>query len=203
MKTFIQGWDLKISMLEWGIIFVTCSRIFKYSHRRHIYIYDLWFYIRTQVESVWEEGPEEKSLEPKRKEVRGKCRYLYNNKLRNTYSSPNIFCEIKLRLKKWVGHAVRMGEIWNFSQKNLKGKPLGRPRCRWEDNIKTDLRETGCEDVNWIKWLRIKWSAFVVTEMKFRISLKAKNFDSLTDCNLLKKDPAPWSYTALRRMQLI
>ena len=37
----------------------------------------------------------------------------------------------------------------------LVGKPegkrlLGRPRCRWEDNIKLDLQEVGCEDVDWI-----------------------------------------------------
>jgi hypothetical protein len=33
-------------------------------------------------------------------------------------------------------------------------RTLGRPGCRWEDNIKIDLKEIGCEDVNWIIWLR-------------------------------------------------
>jgi hypothetical protein len=42
-------------------------------------------------------------------------------------------------------------------------RPLGRPRCRWEDNIKLDLRELGIDGVNWI-WLaqdRVHWWAFV------------------------------------------
>jgi hypothetical protein len=45
-----------------------------------------------------------------------------------------------------------------------KGKrPLGRPRHRWEDNIKMDLRETGISGANWI-WLAqdmVQWQAFV------------------------------------------
>jgi hypothetical protein len=49
-----------------------------------------------------------------------------------------------------------------------KGKrPLGRPRCRWEDNIKMDLRETGIDGVNWIRLPqdRAQWQAFVNTVM--------------------------------------
>jgi 3-oxoacyl-ACP reductase-like protein len=37
-------------------------------------------------------------------------------------------------------------------------RPLGRPRLRWEDNIKMDLQEVGCEDMDWIYlawWLRV------------------------------------------------
>jgi hypothetical protein len=42
----------------------------------------------------------------------------------------------------------------------LAGKPEGktthgRPRCRWEDNIKMDLQEVGCGSMDWIEWLRI------------------------------------------------
>jgi hypothetical protein len=46
-------------------------------------------------------------------------------------------------------------------------RPLGRPRFRWEDNIKMDLRETGIDGVNWF-WLakyRVRWWAFVSTVM--------------------------------------
>jgi hypothetical protein len=42
-------------------------------------------------------------------------------------------------------------------------RPVGRPRHRWEDNIKLDLRETGINVINWI-WLaqdRVQWQAFV------------------------------------------
>jgi len=39
---------------------------------------------------------------------------------------------------------------------NPQGKrPLGRPRRRWEDNIKLDLQEVGCGSMDWIHWLRI------------------------------------------------
>jgi hypothetical protein len=53
-----------------------------------------------------------------------------------------------------------------------KGKrPLGRPRRRWEDNIKMHLTETGIDGVNWI-WLaqdRVQWRAFVGTLMNHRV----------------------------------
>jgi hypothetical protein len=50
-------------------------------------------------------------------------------------------------------------------------KPLGRPRCRWEDNIKMDLRETGIDGANWIHLAqdRVQWRAFVNTVMNLRI----------------------------------
>jgi len=49
-----------------------------------------------------------------------------------------------------------------------KGKrPLGRPKCMWEDNIKMDLREKGINGVNWtqLDWDRVQWRAFVNTVM--------------------------------------
>jgi hypothetical protein len=49
-------------------------------------------------------------------------------------------------------------------------RPLGRPRHRWEDNIKMDLREIGFGDVDWIQWTqdRDKWSALMNTVMNLR-----------------------------------
>jgi hypothetical protein len=46
-------------------------------------------------------------------------------------------------------------------------RPLGRPRRRWEDNIKIDLRETGIDGVYWIRLAqdRVRWRAFVNTVM--------------------------------------
>jgi hypothetical protein len=60
---------------------------------------------------------------------------------------------IKSRRMRWAGHVARMGE--RSAYRVLVGKaegrrPLGRPRHRWEDNIKTDLRELGCGCVDWI-----------------------------------------------------
>jgi hypothetical protein len=50
-------------------------------------------------------------------------------------------------------------------------RPLGRPRCRWEDNIKMDLREIGFGDVDWIDLDqdRDKWRALVNTLMNLRV----------------------------------
>jgi hypothetical protein len=50
-------------------------------------------------------------------------------------------------------------------------RPLGRPRRRWEDNIKIDLREIGFGDVDWIHLAqhRDRWRAFVNTIMNFRV----------------------------------
>jgi hypothetical protein len=50
-------------------------------------------------------------------------------------------------------------------------RPLGRPTCRWEDNIKMDLRETGINGANWIRLAqnRVRWWAFVNMVMKLRV----------------------------------
>jgi hypothetical protein len=57
-------------------------------------------------------------------------------------------------------------------------EPLGRPRRRWEDNIKMDLREIGIDGVNWIELTqdRVQWRAFVNTVMNLRVPLKKQVF---------------------------
>jgi hypothetical protein len=85
---------------------------------------------------------------PKRNEVTGEWRKLHNEELHDVYSSPNIVQVIKSRRMRWVGHVARMGEERGL-YRVLVGKPegerpLGRPRHRWEDNIKMDLQEVGC-----------------------------------------------------------
>jgi hypothetical protein len=80
---------------------------------------------------------------PKRDEVIGGWGKLHE-KLHNLYSSRSIIRMIKLRCIRWAGHVARMGEKRN-AYRILVGKPeekrpLGRPRRRWADNIKTDLR---------------------------------------------------------------
>jgi len=49
--------------------------------------------------------------------------------------------------------------------------PLGRPRCRWEDNIKMDLQEVGCGGMDWIELAqdRDRWQAFVNAVMNLRV----------------------------------
>ena len=50
-------------------------------------------------------------------------------------------------------------------------RPLGRPRCIWEDNIKTDLQEVGCWDMDWIKMAqdRDRWRLLVNAVMNLRV----------------------------------
>jgi hypothetical protein len=84
---------------------------------------------------------------PKRDEVTGEWRRLHNKELYALYSSPNIIQMIKSRRLRWAGHVARMGER-RGAYRALVGKPEGRislerPRRRWEDNIKMDLREVG------------------------------------------------------------
>jgi hypothetical protein len=70
-------------------------------------------------------------------------------------SSPNIVRVIKSRRMRWAGHVERMGEgrgVYRVLVGRPEGKrPLGRCRCRWEDNIKMDLREIGIDGANWIQ----------------------------------------------------
>jgi hypothetical protein len=61
--------------------------------------------------------------------------------------------------------------LQSFGWRPKVKRPLGRPRRRWEDNIKLDLRETGIDGMNWIRLAqnRVRWQAFVSTEMNFRV----------------------------------
>ena len=83
------------------------------------------------------------------------------------YSSPNIAQAIKLRRMELAGHVAHMGEgrgvngvlIGKFEGKS----PPGRPKRRWENNIKMDLQEAGCEGMDWIDLApdRDRWWALV------------------------------------------
>jgi hypothetical protein len=108
---------------------------------------------------------------PKRDEVTGGWRKVHNEELHGLYSSPSIIRLIKARRMRWTGHVARMGEVrvaYNILVGRPEGRrPLGRPRLRWEDNIKMDLREVGFGDVDWIHWSqdRDRWRPLVNTVM--------------------------------------
>jgi hypothetical protein len=94
---------------------------------------------------------------PKRDEVTGERRRLHKEELHALYSSPNIFWFTKSRRFRWTGHVARMGErrgvygVWVGKPEGRR--PLGRPRHRWEDNIKMDLREVGRATCTGSIWL--------------------------------------------------
>jgi hypothetical protein len=90
---------------------------------------------------------------PKREED-GSWRKMHNDELHSLYSSPNIVRVIKSRRMSWVGHVARKGEgrgVYRVLVERPEGKrTLGRPRSRWDYNIKMDLREIGIDGANWI-----------------------------------------------------
>jgi hypothetical protein len=86
---------------------------------------------------------------PKRDEVTGEWGKLQNEKLRDLYSSPSIIRIIKLRRLRWAGHVARMGKKRNVYRLLVGKRPLGRPRCKWVDNIRMDLGEVGWGDMDW------------------------------------------------------
>ena len=63
--------------------------------------------------------------------------------------------DVNSRRMRWAGHVARVGErrgVYRvLAGKPLGKRPLGRPRRRWEDNIKMDLQEVGCGGVDWIE----------------------------------------------------
>ena len=112
---------------------------------------------------------------PKRDEVTGEWRKLHNEKLNDLYSLPNIVRVVKSRRMRWAGHVARMGEH-RGAQRLLVGKPegkrpLGRPRRRWEDNIKMDLQEVGGGRGDWMELAQDRdgWQALVGTVRNFHV----------------------------------
>jgi len=96
---------------------------------------------------------------PERDEVTGEWRKLHNEELSDLYSLPNIVRVVKSRRMRWAGHVAHMGEgtgVYRVLVGKPEGKrPLGRPRRRWEDNIKIDLQEVGESCGTGWSWLRI------------------------------------------------
>ena len=108
---------------------------------------------------------------PKRDGVTREWRKLRNEEPNDLYFSPNIVRVIKSRRMRWAGHVACMEEGRGM-HKVLVGKPegkrsLGRPRRRWENNIKMDLEEVGRSCGDWMELAqdRDRWRALVSTVM--------------------------------------
>jgi len=107
--------------------------------------------------------------------VTGEWRKLHNQKLNNLYSSPNIVRVIKSRRMSCAGHVACVGEgrgLYTVLVGKLEGKrSLGRPKHKWEDNIKMDLQEVGGGDMDWIELDqdRDRWRALMTAVMNLRV----------------------------------
>jgi hypothetical protein len=103
--------------------------------------------------SVFENRVLRRVFGPKRDEVTGEWKKLHNEELNDLYSLPNIVRVVKSRRMRWAEHVERMGANRGV-HRVLVGKPeekspLGRPRHRWENNIKMDLQKVGEGRGNW------------------------------------------------------
>ena len=78
-----------------------------------------------------------------KRDENGKWRRIYNEEIHSLYRSPNIVSVIKSRRLRWAGHVARMDEGRSafkiLTRKHTGKRPLGRPRRRWEDNIRMNL----------------------------------------------------------------
>jgi len=112
---------------------------------------------------------------PREEEVTGEWRRLNNEELNNLYSSPNIVRVIKSRIMRWAAHVARIGEervVYRVLVGKPEGRrPLGRPRRRWVDNIRTDLQEVGCGYMDWIGLAQDgdRWRMLVSAVMNLRV----------------------------------
>jgi hypothetical protein len=107
--------------------------------------------------------------------VTGEWKKLHNEELNDLYSLPNIVRVVNSRRMRRAGHVARMGEDRGV-HRMLVGKPegkrpLGRPRRRWEYNIKMVLQNVGGGRGDWMELAqdRDRWRALVVTVRKFRV----------------------------------
>jgi len=110
----------------------------------------------------------------KRDEVTGEWRKLHKEELRDLCSLPNIVRVVKSRRMRCAGHVARMGEGRGVHRVlvgiSVRKTPMGRPRRRWEDNIKMDIQEVG-GDGDWMELAqdRDRWRALVNTVMNLRV----------------------------------
>jgi hypothetical protein len=113
-------------------------------------------------------------FKPRKDKVTGGRRKLHEG-IYNLHSLPHIVKMIKYRSTRLAGHVTCMGKIINAHKiliwKPEGKRPVGRPRHRWDDNIKMDLRGTGFEDMVWIQLAknRDRWRALVNTVMNLRV----------------------------------
>jgi len=149
-----------------------------------LYGCDTWLLTLREEHRLWvlESRVFRRIFGPKRDEVTREWRRLYIEELYDVYSSPNIFWMIKSGWMRWAGHVACMVERRGV-YRALVGKPegrrpRGRPRCRWEDNIRMEFQEMVCRAMDWIELFqdRDRWWALVNVVMGLCLPQNARNF---------------------------
>jgi len=144
-----------------------------------LYGYETWSLILRQDHThrlrVFENRVRRRIIRRMREEAAGGWRRLRNEELYNMYNWPNIVRVIKSRNMRWVRNVARMGAMRNAYNilvgKPERKRPLGKPRRRWEYNIRIDLREIGLEGVDWMHLVQYtdQWRPLLSTVMNLRL----------------------------------
>jgi hypothetical protein len=121
-----------------------------------------------------------------RDEVTGEWKRLCNKELYDLYSSPNIMQVIKSRRMRWAGHVAHVGDRKGAYRvlvgRGERRRPLGRPRCRLEDNIKMDLQALGLGGMEWIDVAQGQVAGTCECSHESLSSTKCGEFDFLMSC---------------------
>ena len=100
---------------------------------------------------------------------------LHKEEIRSLYRSPYIVRTIKSKRLRWAGHVARMEEDRSafkiLTATPTVKRPLGRPRRRWEDNIRMDVKEVGINTRNWVDLIQDRdyWGALVNSALNLQV----------------------------------
>ena len=121
-----------------------------------LYVCETWFLTLREEKrfGLLENKVLKKIFGVKRDEITEEWRKLHNAEIHILNSSPNIITNLKSRRLRWAGHVALMEQsrnsYWVLVAKPVGKRPIERPRRRFKDNIKIDLRDVGCDARDWI-----------------------------------------------------